>query len=1224
MGLDAESEEEDALIRRAAAGDREALAVLFHRHRKRLRQMVWLRLDRRLQGRVAPSDVLQEAFLDLVEKLPEYARQRSEIPLFLWLRLVTGERLLRVHRQHLGTAMRDAGREVSLHRGALPQASSVSLAAQLLGRYTSASQAIIRAEVQLQLQQALNGMDPTDREIIALRHFEELSNGEAATVLGISPQAASNRHLRAMTRLQAILKSIPGLLDRAPAGVDGGFAFKGGVFMSRTMSGPKAEAVLEALVEEYVGRLRRGEQPAIGEYCRRHPELAPQIEELFPALGLVEAFKPGSESATSSLHESNAPVLPGILSRSGGGIPDRLGDYRIIREVGRGGMGIVYEAEQESLGRRMALKVLASHRLTDSQQVLRFHREARAAARLHHTNIVPVFGVGHENGVFYYVMQFIQGKGLDQVLEEVKRLQALPSEALNDPGADQRQPPPAVAELSAAAVARSLISGHFTAAVTLDEEAGLRSTSRFAHGAETSAPDLPGRETATTRDPRSPPVPTDPSSLGSASDSSSRYARAVAQAGVQVADAIQYAHDQGILHRDIKPSNLLMDLHGTVWVADFGLAKATEDDDLTHTGDIVGTIRYMAPERFQGRCDARSDVYSLGITLYEILARRPAFIEADRSKLLLLVTTTNPPSLRSLDPSISRDLETMVLKAMARDPADRYQTASALAEDLRRFLADRPILARRSTTVEQAWRWCRRNTAVASLLALLALLLIGLAAGSTLAAFRFNRMAVAEHRAKIAETEALGSAQNSAREATEKAEALRRQLYANLIARSYGETRTNHVAVADSLLDECPQEMRGLEWNYVKRLCHLEQWTYSGHERNIWCVAVSPDGSKVASGSGMSIHPVKVGLGRIAVCDTATGRELFACDGLSGGGYGVAFSPDGKRLATATGLLAPRHEGELTLWDAASGQLLWSRIEKDTQMCSVRFSPDGSRIAVGSGGFNRPEDDAHASCMLWDAASGAKLKTIPGRSGGTPGLCFSPDGRRIALAYMTEVDVVDLADDRVVRRFGDHPSFVYAVAFSPDGKKLATGGDHVPTRIWDLESGKVLLKFDGLGTRAVAFSPDGKLFAMCPGKTAAIELFDSASGDERGGFRGDQTNSIAFTPDGKGLVSGDVQGLIKLWDLKHASPIGFPHQTRNSYVWKWIVAVAFHPEGRLIATACRDNAVRLWDDQGNLVRTWEGPTPRGNYWADAIWSLAFSPDGKQVVACQNEGKILRL
>jgi RNA polymerase sigma-70 factor, ECF subfamily len=216
MGLDAGSGDGDALIRRAGAGDRQALAVLFHRHRKRLRQMVRLRLDQRLQGRVDPSDVLQEAFLDLAEKLPEYARQRSEIPLFLWLRLVTGERLLRIHRQHLGAAMRDAGREVSLHRGALPQASGGSLAAQLLGRFTSASQAMIRVEVQLQLQQALNGMDPTDREIIALRHFEELSNSEAAAVLEISPQAASNRHLRAMTRLQAILKSIPGLLDRAP------------------------------------------------------------------------------------------------------------------------------------------------------------------------------------------------------------------------------------------------------------------------------------------------------------------------------------------------------------------------------------------------------------------------------------------------------------------------------------------------------------------------------------------------------------------------------------------------------------------------------------------------------------------------------------------------------------------------------------------------------------------------------------------------------------------------------------------------------------------------------------------------------------------------------------------------------------------------------------------------------------------------------------------------
>jgi RNA polymerase sigma-70 factor (ECF subfamily) len=207
---------DDDLIRRASAGDATALAELYHHNRDRLRRMVRLRLDRRLQGRVDPSDILQEAYLDLAAKLPEYGRRAAEMPFFLWLRLVVGERLLRVHRQHLGAGMRDVGREVSLHRGPMPQASTASLAAQLLGQLTSASEAFARAEVRLQLQQALNAMDEIDREIIALRHFEELSNIEAAQVLGLTPQAASNRHIRALGRLHAILKTVPGLLERVP------------------------------------------------------------------------------------------------------------------------------------------------------------------------------------------------------------------------------------------------------------------------------------------------------------------------------------------------------------------------------------------------------------------------------------------------------------------------------------------------------------------------------------------------------------------------------------------------------------------------------------------------------------------------------------------------------------------------------------------------------------------------------------------------------------------------------------------------------------------------------------------------------------------------------------------------------------------------------------------------------------------------------------------------
>src|SRR5207249_6734166 len=208
-----ESSETGDLLSRAGAGDAQALAELFARHRDRLRQMVRLRLDRRLQGRVDPSDVLQDAYIDLTQQLPAYL-DKPEMPFFLWLRLLTGQRLMRVHRQHLGAQMRDDGRQVSLYRGALPAASSVSLAAQLLGRYTTASQAAVRAERQVQLQAALNGLDPLDREIIALRHFEELSNGEAAAVLGLSKAAASNRYVRALTRLQGVLENIPGFMEK--------------------------------------------------------------------------------------------------------------------------------------------------------------------------------------------------------------------------------------------------------------------------------------------------------------------------------------------------------------------------------------------------------------------------------------------------------------------------------------------------------------------------------------------------------------------------------------------------------------------------------------------------------------------------------------------------------------------------------------------------------------------------------------------------------------------------------------------------------------------------------------------------------------------------------------------------------------------------------------------------------------------------------------------------
>jgi RNA polymerase sigma-70 factor (ECF subfamily) len=207
-----DSQETNLLLKRAAGGDRQAAAELFQRYRDRLRRMVRLRLDRRLQGRVDPSDVLQEAFVDVAKRVGEYAEKHS-VPFFLWVRFLTGQRLLAIHRQHLGTQMRDAGQEVSLYRGALPQATSVSLAAQLLGKLTSPTEAAVRAEMQIRLQEALNSMDALDREVLALRHFEELSNNETAEVLGIQKSAASNRYIRALKRLKEILASMPGFFE---------------------------------------------------------------------------------------------------------------------------------------------------------------------------------------------------------------------------------------------------------------------------------------------------------------------------------------------------------------------------------------------------------------------------------------------------------------------------------------------------------------------------------------------------------------------------------------------------------------------------------------------------------------------------------------------------------------------------------------------------------------------------------------------------------------------------------------------------------------------------------------------------------------------------------------------------------------------------------------------------------------------------------------------------
>ena len=464
---------------------------------------------------------------------------------------------------------------------------------------------------------------------------------------------------------------------------------------------------VEILAAEFVDALREGEDPKIEQYAEQYPEHAEQIRDLFPTIIAMEQLKSEPDAGSDARNTIQATDIK------------RLGDLRIIREIGRGGMGIVYEAEQESLGRRVAVKVLPKQHLNSEKSLARFLRESKTAAKLHHTNIVPVLGVGADDGYHYYVMQYVRGVGLDEVIGHLRG-----SDSTAD-GTGSTKPP---ADLSAVAVEL----------LEQDQANGARDKAA-AHIDETISSSGPLKDTDLSGPgsnvPATEPMPSAPHGQPLAA----KYWRSVAMIARDVASALAYAHEHRTLHRDIKPSNLLLDSDGVVSVADFGLAKSIGQDDLSRTGDIVGTLRYMAPEQFTGNSDQRSDVYSLGVTLYELVTLHPAYDESERARTLIHGSAVLPPRPRQIRRDIPRDLETIILKSISIEPDRRYQTADAMATDLRRFCEDRPILARRTSPVERLWRWSRRNPAIASLCAVAASLLIAIAAISSIANYKTNQ-----------------------------------------------------------------------------------------------------------------------------------------------------------------------------------------------------------------------------------------------------------------------------------------------------------------------------------------------------------------------------------------------------------------------------------------------------------------------------------------------------
>lgn len=458
---------------------------------------------------------------------------------------------------------------------------------------------------------------------------------------------------------------------------------------------PEADSV-DRLVTDFVEAHRRGERPAVDEFAARSSAAAQSTANVRGVLSAALALEKLKKhlAASSDLPITEASEKSADAESACG---RRLGDFQLLREIGRGGMGIVYEAEQLSLARRVAVKVLRNAALPDDARVKRFEREAQAAARLHHTNIIPVFGVGQHEELHYYVMPLIDGVGLDRVIGAVRRL-------------------------SEDAVLVGVENGTSAGTADASEQAATRA-------AELLLERKDRREEGAARRPATSPGATP---LGRA------YWRNVARIGKDAAEALHYAHGQGLLHRDIKPANLIVDRRGMVWLADFGLAKTAHDETLTGEGDVVGTLRYMAPENLQGQSSARGDVCSLGLTLYELAVLRAAFDDTDRRRLLDQIARHEPPSPRRINPGLPRDLETILLKAIAREPSRRYASAQDLADDLRRFLEDRPIRARRIGLVERFWRWRRANPAAAFASAVAATVLLLAAVAAALGYFQLH------------------------------------------------------------------------------------------------------------------------------------------------------------------------------------------------------------------------------------------------------------------------------------------------------------------------------------------------------------------------------------------------------------------------------------------------------------------------------------------------------